>query len=168
MKVDHGARGREAALRVRRSKKQERQAAARELEERGVPRMQMRAELERLGFKASHGTLWNDLQELGYGQRRPRKHAKPEPRECAPDCQVVFTPAGDQVARGGGRYCSSLCARRSPESREGASWSAQDLHHRADEKLAGLNEAGYLILRQAAAEVGIAESTVHRYVEQPA
>jgi hypothetical protein len=53
MKVDYGARGRAAALEVRRSKKQERQAAVRNLEKRGVPRMQMRAELKSLGFTGS-------------------------------------------------------------------------------------------------------------------
>jgi hypothetical protein len=166
MKLDNAARGREAALAIRRSKKEQRQAAVRELEERGVPRMQMRAELERLGFRASQGTLWNDLQELGYGQRRPRKHAPAEPRECAhPECSVVFTPAADLVARGGGRYCSPLCARRSPDSREWAREGMTYMHEEADRELARLNADGYLSLRQAAADVRVAENTLHRYAE---
>lgn len=115
MKVDDAARGRDVALRVRRNKKQVRQAAVRELEERGVPRMQMRGELQRLGFKVSQGTLRNDLQEPGYGQRRPRKHSPAEPRECAhPECIVVFTPAADLVARAvaaGNAHRSALGAR---------------------------------------------------------
>ena len=70
---DKAARGREAALRVRRRKKKDRQAAVRELEERGAPRMQIRSDLAALGFKVSQSTVQNDLADLGYGQRRPRK-----------------------------------------------------------------------------------------------
>jgi hypothetical protein len=159
MEVDDAARGREAALKVRRSKKQERQAEVRELEERSVPRMQMRAELERLGFKVSQGTLWNDLQELGYGQRRPRKHPKPEPRRCE-ECGEIFTPKdASQDARGYGKLCSDRCRRRRGGGR------ATERHRRADKELAHLNTDGYLIMRQAAAEVGVAESTMHRYAE---
>ncbi len=48
--MDDAARSREAALAVRRSKKEKRQAVVDELEKLGVPRMQMRDELKQLGF----------------------------------------------------------------------------------------------------------------------
>jgi hypothetical protein len=95
-----------------------------------------------------------------------RKYPKSEPRECR-TCGETFTPKdASQDVRGHGHYCTPLCARRSPESREGGRWSAQDLHARADKALAQTNAAGYLTMRQAAAEVGIAESTLHRYAER--
>jgi hypothetical protein len=170
---DRAARGREAALEVRRSKKQNRQAAVRKLEERGVPRMKMRAELKALGFTGSQGkpisqgTLWNDLQDLGYGQRRPRKYPKPEPRECKhPDCHVIFTPDASQLAKGDGRFHSPLCARRSPEGRKVGRTAATERHRVADEELERLNAAGLVNTRQAADELGVTESTLYdRYAE---
>jgi hypothetical protein len=156
MELDDAARGRQAALAVRRSKKQRRQAAVRELEERGVPRMQMRAQLERLGLPASQGTLWNDLKDLGYGQRRPRKHPKPEPRTCE-ECGATFTPKdASQDARGYGKLCSERCRRR-----RGGRRATAERHRRADEELARLNAEGYLSTRQAAGELGVAESSLY-------
>jgi DNA invertase Pin-like site-specific DNA recombinase len=78
------ARGREAALVVRRSKKQERQAAVRKLYP-GLSTTNIAAELG-----CAQSTIANDVKELDLsapvGPRR--KHPKPEPRECAhPDCE---------------------------------------------------------------------------------
>lgn len=160
--VETRDRGREKAAR---------QAAVRELEERCVPRMQMRAELKRLGFPISQSQLQLDLAELGYGQRRPRKHPKPKPRQCLnrgdPDCphhehDGWFTPKdASQVARGDGWCCSPLCARRSPAGRDVGRKAATARHQRADEELAGLNEDGYMSTRQAAEWLGIAESSLY-------
>lgn len=147
--------------RDRGQEKAERLERVRELEEAGVPRTEMP---ERLGISQSQ--LYLDLHELGYPERRPRKHPPAEPRECAhPECSVVFTPAADLMARGGGRYCSPLCARRSPASREWAREGMASMHEEADRELARLNADGYLSMRQAAKEVRVAETTLHRYVE---
>lgn len=157
---DKAARGREAALRVRRRKKKDRQAAVRELEERSAPRMQILSELEALGFKVSQSTVRNDLAELGYGQRRPRRHPKPEPRPCEV-CGEEFTPKdASQDVRGFGRLCSEECKRR-----KGGLVAATRRHRLADEELERANADGYLTLRQAAEELRIGEPTIHRYVE---
>lgn len=103
------ARGREAALAVRRAKKAERLDRVRALEEAGVPRMQMRDELKRLGFRISQRQLQDDLRELGYGHRLARKHPPPAPRSCE-TCGEEFTPDGHQASQPGwGRFCSRAC-----------------------------------------------------------
>ena len=148
------------ARRNRGLEKAERLRRVQTLEEAEVPRTEMPA---RLGISQSQ--LYLDLDELGYPERRPRKHPKPEPRECR-TCGKTFTPPdASQVTRGDGNHCSPLCARRSPDSRKWAREGMAYMHAEADQELARLNVAGYLSMRQAAERLRIAESTLHRYRE---
>jgi hypothetical protein len=157
---DDAARGREAALKVRKGKVTARRAKVAEL----YPAHSTTEIAEMLGWRQS--TIANDVKALGIsapvGPRR--KYPKPEPRECR-TCGKTFPPHdASQVARGDGRYCSRLCARRSPEGREVGRRAATERHQRAEEELARLNGAGYLIIRQVAAERKVTESAVSQWI----
>jgi hypothetical protein len=153
---DGAARGREAALKVRRMKLSERRSRVAEL----YPEQSTTEIAVTLGVAQS--TIANDVIALGISEPvgPRRKHPKPEPRECE-ECGRTFTPKdASQDVRGYGKLCSEECKRH-----RGGLKAATDRHRRADEELARVNAAGYLTMRQAADEIKCAESALHRYVE---
>jgi transcriptional regulator with XRE-family HTH domain len=174
---------RAGATRDRAREKQERLWAVAVMENYGVPRTKMPEVLaDKLTISASQSLLYHDLHELfdlhelGFVERRPRKHDKPGPRQCLnrddPDCphhehEGWFTPQdASQVERGDGWTCSKLCARRSPASRERARDTAQRRHLRGHDELARRNAAGERNLRQVARRRKIGESTLARYISE--
>jgi hypothetical protein len=152
---DGAARGREAALKVRRMKLSDRRARVAGL----YPELSTTEIAAELGCAQS--TIANDVIALGIsapvGPRR--KYPEPKPRQCE-ECGVKFRPTASQVERGYGKLCSEECRRH-----RGGLRATTERHRRADEQLARLNADGFLTMRQAADELKCVESSLHRYVE---
>jgi hypothetical protein len=152
---DGAARGREAALKVRRMKLSDRRARVAEL----YPELSTTEIAAELGCAQS--TIANDIIALGIsapvGPRR--KYPEPEPRQCE-ECGVTFRPTASQIERGYGKLCSEECKRH-----RGGRRATTERHARADERLERMNAAGYLTMRQTADEIKCAESALQRYVE---
>lgn len=125
------------------------------------PRLSTTEIAEQLGV--SQSTIANDVTALRISAPRGprRKHPQPSPRDCEV-CGGEFTPKdASQDLRGFGRICSERCRRR-----KGGLAAATARHQRADQELARVNAAGYLILHQVAKQIRAAESSVIRYVEE--
>ena len=98
-------------------------------------------------------------------QARPRIHPAGSARPCH-SCGTVFTPDGDRVARGEGRFCTRRCAYENAETRRAWSDRATAQHLRAATELAELcARDGLLTVRDAATELMVAANSITgRYI----
>jgi transcriptional regulator with XRE-family HTH domain/AcrR family transcriptional regulator len=119
-----------------------------------------------LGIPRSTVALY--LAQAGVVMRPPggrRKHPRPRPRRCA-HCDRWFTPPdAAQVARGDGRFCTRLCARRDERARE-STRAASVARHRALKAAADQIRAAddAMTTADVAEELRISPNTVLRYI----